>query len=40
MGMILHGAGCLGVLIVVTMLSIYKPRGMTRYGAQKIAPAS
>jgi hypothetical protein len=40
MGMILHGAGGLAVLIVVTVLSIYKPRGMTHYGARKIAPAS
>jgi hypothetical protein len=40
MGMILHGAGGLAVLIVVTVLSIYKPRGMTRYGAGKLEPAS
>ena len=31
-GLILHGAGGLVVLVVATILSIYKPRGMTRYG--------
>jgi hypothetical protein len=31
--MVLHGAGGLAVLVVVTVLSVYKPRGLTRYGA-------
>jgi hypothetical protein len=35
--MVLHGAGGLAVLFFVTALSIYKPRGMTRYGARAIA---
>ncbi len=35
-GMILHGAGGLAVLIVATILSIYKPRGMTRYGTAAV----
>lgn len=38
--MILHGAGGLVVLIVATILSIYKPRGMTAYGARKIAASA
>ena len=37
MGMILHGAGGFVVLAVATVLSIYKPRGMTAYGVRKIA---
>lgn len=36
MGMILHGTGGLVVLIVATILSIYKPRGMTRRGIAAI----
>jgi hypothetical protein len=35
--MVLHAAGGLAVLLFVTALSIYKPRGMTRYGARAIA---
>lgn len=34
---ILHGTGGLAVLTIATVLSVYKPRGMTRYGAAKIA---
>jgi hypothetical protein len=30
-----HGAGGLLVLLVTTTLSVYKPRGMTRYGWRK-----
>jgi hypothetical protein len=37
--MIVHGAGGLAVLLVVTVLSVYKPRGMTRYGAAAIRQA-
>jgi hypothetical protein len=40
MAMILHAAGGLVVLIVATVLSIYKPRGMTAYGARKIAASA
>jgi hypothetical protein len=32
---ILHSGGGLLVLLVTTMLSVYKPRGMTRYGWHK-----
>lgn len=35
--MVVHGAGGLLVLTVITFLSIYKPRGMTRYGVRKTA---
>lgn len=35
--MVLHGAGGLAVLVVANVLSIYKPRGMTPYGASRIA---
>ena len=38
--MILHAAGGLLVLIVATVLSIYKPRGLTPYGRRKTSPAS
>jgi hypothetical protein len=31
--MVLHSTGGLAVLLVATILSIYKPRGLTRYGA-------
>lgn len=34
-GELLHAAGALLVLVVITTLSIYKPRGMTRYGWRK-----
>jgi hypothetical protein len=30
-----HGGAALLVLLVATMLSVYKPRGMTRYGWRK-----
>jgi C4-dicarboxylate transporter len=35
--MILHSGGGLAVLLAATVLSIYKPRGMTRYGARAIS---
>lgn len=35
-GMVLHSAGGLVVLLLVTILSIYKPRGVTPYGASRI----
>jgi hypothetical protein len=35
--MVLHGAGGLAVLLAVTVLSIYKPRGMTALGVRAIA---
>jgi hypothetical protein len=35
--MILHGTGGLLVLLVATVLSVYKPRGLTRYGARAIS---
>lgn len=34
--MILHATGGLVVLLVATVLSVYKPRGLTRYGAAKV----
>ena len=34
--MVVHGAGGLLILIVIIALSIYKPRGMTRYGSGKL----
>ena len=34
-GELLHAAGGLLVLLVTTTLSVYKPRGMTRYGRRK-----
>ena len=34
--MILHGTGGLLVLVAVNVLSIYKPRGVTAYGARAI----
>ena len=34
-GELLHAGGGLLVLLVTTTLSVYKPRGMTRYGWQK-----
>lgn len=36
--MILHGTGGLLVLIVANFLSVFKPRGMTRYGAAQLSP--
>jgi hypothetical protein len=35
-GMILHATGGMAVLVVVTILSIYKPRGMTRIGIRAL----
>jgi len=32
---VVHAAGGLLVLLVLTILSVYKPRGMTRYGARR-----
>jgi hypothetical protein len=34
LSMIVHGTGGLLVLLVATVLSVYKPRGMTNYGAR------
>ncbi|MEM1506117.1 DUF2269 domain-containing protein [Domibacillus sp. 8LH] len=34
-GELIHAGGGLLVLLVITILSIYKPRGMTRYGLRK-----
>lgn len=34
-GELLHAGGGLLVLVVTTILSVYKPRGMTRYGWRK-----
>ena len=33
--LVIHAAGGLLVLLVTTTLSVYKPRGMTRYGWRK-----
>lgn len=38
--MVIHGAGGLAVLLVVVVLSVYKPRGVTPYGAAAITSAS
>jgi hypothetical protein len=35
--MVLHGGGGLTVLVIATALSVYKPRGITAYGARAIA---
>ncbi|WP_307847695.1 DUF2269 domain-containing protein [Metabacillus bambusae] len=35
LSLVLHASGGLLVLLVVTTLSVYKPRGMTRYGWRK-----
>ena len=35
--MVVHGAGGLVVLLVATVLSVYKPRGVTGHGARAIA---
>jgi len=32
---VLHSGGGLLVLLVTTVLAVYKPRGMTRYGRRK-----
>lgn len=32
---VLHASGALLVLLIATVLSVYKPRGMTRYGQRK-----
>jgi hypothetical protein len=34
-GEILHAGGGLLVLVMATVLAVYKPRGMTRYGRRK-----
>lgn len=34
-GLVLHSGGGFLVLLVTTVLSIYKPRGLTRYGAAR-----
>jgi hypothetical protein len=34
--LVIHAAGGLVVLLVTTTLSVYKPRGMTRYGWRKL----
>lgn len=34
--LVVHAAGGLLVLLVPTTLSVYKPRGLTRYGARKL----
>jgi hypothetical protein len=33
--LVLHAAGGLLVLVILTILSVYKPRGMTRYGLRR-----
>ena len=38
--MMLHGAGGIGVLLIATILSVYKPRGLTRYGAAALSGRS
>jgi len=35
--MVLHGTGGILVLLTATVLSIYKPRGITGYGARAVA---
>ena len=32
---VLHSGGALLILLVTTILAVYKPRGMTRYGWRK-----
>jgi hypothetical protein len=34
-GSLVHSIGGLAVLLVITVISIYKPRGVTRYGWRK-----
>lgn len=36
-GELLHSGGGLLILFVITILSIYKPKGLTRYGTRKLA---
>ena len=36
--LVVHAAGGLLVLLVATALSVYKPRGMTRYGVRRTEP--
>ena len=38
-GMVLHASGGLVVLLVLTALSVYKPRGLTPFGARRQAAA-
>ncbi len=33
---LIHAGGALVLLVVATVLSVYKPRGMTRYGARAV----
>lgn len=33
---IVHASGALVILLAATFLSVYKPRGVTRYGARKL----
>ncbi len=35
--MVLHGTGGVLVLLAANVLSVYKPRGVTRYGASRMA---
>ena len=35
--MVIASAAALGVLLVLTVLSVYKPRGMTPYGQRKVS---
>ena len=35
---VLHSVAAALVLLVATVLAVYKPRGLTRYGQQKEAP--
>lgn len=34
-GTLLHSIGALAVLLIIAILAIFKPRGMTRYGWRK-----
>lgn len=34
--MVLHSAGGLAVLLLATILSVYKPRGLTAFGTSRI----
>ena len=38
LSLVVHAGGGLLVLVVTTVLSIYKPRGLTRYGRRKLQP--
>lgn len=35
----IHSAGALALLVLATVLSVYKPRGVTRYGQRKLRAA-